>query len=60
MLPSYYRSTIYWNANLVTGIEWEVKFNYYNASAPGTYRIVIEGMDLDGNIGRKVIFYNVE
>ncbi|PAW92406.1 hypothetical protein CKK33_02405 [Mucilaginibacter sp. MD40] len=52
------RSTIYWNPNVVTR-EGKASVNYYNAS-PGNYRVVVEGVDADGHIGRQVMRYRVE
>ena len=54
------RSTIYWNPELVTDKDGNASFNYYNADGTGTYRIVIEGMDEKGNLGRKVFRYKVD
>jgi len=54
------RSTIYWNPNLNTDITGKASFSFFNASTPGTYRIVVEGMDNFGNLGRKVFNYEVK
>jgi len=54
------RSTIYWNPNIITDKNGGAAFNYYNADGRGTYRAVIEGIDLDGNIGRYVLRYKVK
>ena len=54
------RSTIYWNPELVTDKEGNASFDYYNADRAGTYRIVIEGIDDKGNLGRQVYRYKVE
>jgi hypothetical protein len=55
------RSTIYWNPGVVTDkTTGAASFEYYNAGTPGNYRAVIEGLDLDGNIGRFVLHYNVK
>ena len=35
-------------------------FEYYNSDGQGTYRVVIEGIDDKGNIGRQVYRYKVE
>jgi hypothetical protein len=53
------RSTIYWNPNITTDKDGNATFDYYNADGRGTYRAVIEGIDLDGNIGRSVLRYKV-
>jgi TonB-dependent SusC/RagA subfamily outer membrane receptor len=54
------RSTIYWKPEIVTDKDGNSSFEYYNADDPGNYRIMIEGIDRDGNIGRKVFNYRVE
>lgn len=52
------RTTIFWKPDVVTpggkaGVE------YFNAGSPGTYRVVIEGIDSEGNIGRQIFRYKV-
>ncbi len=54
------RSTIYWDPEIITDKEGKASFEYYNADTKGTYRVVIEGIDGDGNIGRQVYRYKVE
>jgi len=54
------RSTIYWNPDIVTDKEGNASFDFYNADGKGNYRVVVEGMDEDGNIGRSVYAYKVE
>ncbi len=54
------RSTIYWKPNIVTDKTGNATFEYFNADAKGTYRVVIEGIDADGNLGRQVYRYKVE
>lgn len=54
-----YRSTIYWNPDvLIDGTE-EMSLDYYNGDGSGRYKVVVEGMDRLGGIGRKVYYYNV-
>jgi len=53
------RSTIYWAPNIVTDKNGKASFSYFNADTKGTYRIVIEGIDVDGNLGRLVYRYKV-
>jgi TonB-dependent SusC/RagA subfamily outer membrane receptor len=55
-----YRTTIYWNPNIVTNESGKAVFNYFNSDEPGTYRIVIEGMDMLGNLARTVYTYEVK
>jgi hypothetical protein len=54
------RSTIYWNPNIATDKDGLASFCYFNADAKGTYRVVIEGIDGNGSIGRQVYRYKVE
>jgi TonB-dependent SusC/RagA subfamily outer membrane receptor len=54
------RSTIYWQADLATDKDGNAAFNYYNADGKGNYRVVVEGIDEKGNIGRQVYRYRVD
>jgi hypothetical protein len=54
------RSTIYWNPNVITDKDGNAAIQYFNAGSKGTYRVIIEGIDGDGNIGRQVYHYKVE
>jgi hypothetical protein len=54
------RTTIYWNPNIVTDKDGKASFDYFNADTKGTYRVVIEGIDAEGNLGRQVYRYKVE
>ncbi|MDB4922992.1 carboxypeptidase-like regulatory domain-containing protein [Mucilaginibacter sp.] len=54
------RTTIYWNPNLLTGKDGNTFFEYFNAGSKGTYRVVIEGIDNKGHLGRLVYHYHVQ
>ena len=54
------RSTIIWISELRTDKDGKAMFEYYNADGPGTYRVVAEGIDDKGNIGRTVYRYQVK
>ncbi len=54
------RSTIYWNPNIITDKDGKASFSYFNADGKGTYRVVVEGIDAEGNLGRQVYRYKVE
>ena len=54
------RTTVYWNPHLVTDTTGKVNLNYFNTDQPGNYRIVVEGIDGLGNLGRKVFTYEVK
>lgn len=54
------RTTVYWNPQVVADKDGKAKFEFYNADEPGTYRVVIEGVDAVGHMGRKVYSYDVK
>jgi hypothetical protein len=54
------RTTIYWNPNVITDKDGKAQLEYFNADTKGTYRVVVEGIDDYGNIGRAVYRYKVE
>ncbi|WP_230383714.1 carboxypeptidase-like regulatory domain-containing protein [Pedobacter endophyticus] len=54
------RTTIYWNPQVVANNDGKAKFEFYNADEPGTYRVVIEGIDAFGHLARKVYTYEVK
>jgi hypothetical protein len=54
------RTTIYWNPNILTDKDGKSSFEFFNADRKGTYRVVIEGIDDKGNLGRQVYRYKVE
>ena len=54
------RSTIYWNASVATDKEGKATLDYFNADGVGSYKVIIEGINADGKIGRKVINYTVK
>jgi hypothetical protein len=54
------RSTIYWQPELMTDKDGNASFDFFNADGTGTYRVVIEGIDNKGNLGRQVYTYKVQ
>ncbi len=54
------RTTVYWNPHLVSNTKGSANFTFFNTDEPGTYRIVIEGIDADGNLARNVKTYEVK
>lgn len=53
------RTTIYWNPKVKVTETGEAALEFYNADGNGQYKVIVEGMDETGNVGRKVIRYNV-
>jgi hypothetical protein len=54
------RETVYWNPNIITDKDGTATIEYLNNDTKGTYRIVVEGIDEEGNLGRQVYKYKVE
>jgi uncharacterized protein YfaS (alpha-2-macroglobulin family) len=54
------RTTIYWNPNIITDKKGNASFEFFNADTKGNYRIVVEGIDENGHLGRQVYSYKVE
>lgn len=54
------RSTIFWKPDITIGKDGTASFGYFSADGKGTYRVVVEGIDADGNLGRQVYRYKVE
>jgi len=54
------RSTIYWQPEVATDKDGNASISFYNADGKGNYRVVVEGIDEKGNIGRQVYRYKVE
>ncbi len=54
------RTTIYWNPNINTDKNGNASFDFFNADTKGNYRIVVEGIDENGHLGRRVYNYKVE
>jgi hypothetical protein len=54
------RTTIYWNPKIVTNAAGDTVVEFYNSDGKGTYRAVIEGIDVNGNVGRFVYRYTVK
>jgi hypothetical protein len=53
------RSTIYWNPNLITDKEGNVKVSFFTADEPGKYLITLEGISLNGQLTRKTQEFTV-
>ena len=54
------RTAVYWKPELTTDKDGNASFEYYNADGAGTYRVIVEGIDERGNIGRQLYRYKVE
>jgi len=48
------RSTITWEPNIVTNANGEASVSFYSAGSASTYTVIVEGTDLNGNLGYTV------
>ncbi|MHA4896518.1 TonB-dependent receptor [Pedobacter sp. PWIIR3] len=53
------RSTIYWDAGLKILATGKTRLNFFNPDGPGTYKVILEGINADGQLGRQVYKYTV-
>jgi len=54
------RTTIHWEAGLVSDNKGKTKFDFFTSDEGGKYLILLEGIDLSGRIGRKLIEFEVK
>ncbi|MGO1245337.1 carboxypeptidase-like regulatory domain-containing protein [Sphingobacterium sp. JB170] len=54
-----YRTTIYWNPHVTPDSTGSVNLEYYNGDGSGKYKVIIEGQDQSGAIGRQIYHYEV-
>jgi hypothetical protein len=54
------RTTLFWSPKVITDKDGNASFDYFNSDGKGSYRVIIEGIDADGNVGRTVYRYKVE
>lgn len=53
------RTTIYWNPNVVSDSNGNAGVEFFNGDGPGNYKAIVEGIDINGKIGRKIYRYIV-
>ncbi len=58
-LPDF-RSTIYWNSSVKTYGTGKTTLNFFNGDGPGNYKVIVEGINAEGELGRQVYHYAVE
>ncbi|GAA4104446.1 carboxypeptidase regulatory-like domain-containing protein [Mucilaginibacter panaciglaebae] len=54
------RTTIYWNPYVNTDVNGKATLDFFNSDGPGTYRVVVEGINAAGELGRQIYTYKVE
>ncbi|WP_158825431.1 carboxypeptidase-like regulatory domain-containing protein [Mucilaginibacter lacusdianchii] len=48
------RSTIHWDANIVTDKDGKASINFYTSDNAGTYTYILEGADMAGSLGAAI------
>jgi hypothetical protein len=54
------RTTVYWNPYLKTDVKGKTTFHFFNADGPGNYKIVVEGINAEGQLGRQIFKYGLD
>lgn len=54
------RSTVYWKPDILTDDKGSAIIEFFKGKPGENYRIIIEGIDTDGRLGRKVFTYIVK
>ncbi|BAU52595.1 TonB-dependent receptor plug domain-containing protein [Mucilaginibacter gotjawali] len=54
------RTTIFWKPDVLTDTSGNSSFNFFNSDGKGTYRVEVQGMDSNGNLGMQVLRYKVQ
>lgn len=54
------RPLVYWKPNSISGPDGKFTIDFNNTDQAGTYRLLVEGMDIKGNLGRKIFTYKVQ
>jgi hypothetical protein len=52
--------TVFWKPDVVTDAQGKAKINFYAGDQPGNYRVVAEGINANGELGRTVFSYSVK
>jgi hypothetical protein len=54
------RTTVYWDPRVKTDAEGKSTFSFFNADGPGSYKVIVEGINAAGELGRQVYKYTVQ
>ena len=54
------RTTIAWEPNLITSKNGETQFEFFTSDEPGTYKITVEGTDMEGKIAHQEYLIEVK
>jgi len=54
------RTTIYWNPNVLSDLSGKASIEFFNSDGIGNYKAIVEGININGSIGRKIFRYSVK
>ncbi|MBE8721874.1 hypothetical protein [Sphingobacterium pedocola] len=54
------RTSIHWEPSIVVNTSGKASFDFYTSDEPGIYRVVLEGLDLSGNLYRETTDFEVK
>lgn len=54
------RTTIYWNPNVISDTTGKASVEFYNSDGTGTYKAIVEGVNIDGTLGRQLFRFSVK
>ena len=54
------RPTIYWKPDIFTNKDGNATLSFFSSDNSGNYRVTLEGMNSNGDIGRKIVLIKVE
>src|SRR5690606_11803097 len=60
VLKQHLRITIHWEANIITDENGKATFDFYTSDEAGQYLLTVEGLDLNGRLGRKTLTLDVK
>ncbi len=54
------RTTIYWNPNVISDSTGKASVEFFNSDGTGNFKAIVEGINVDGTIGRQIFRYSVK
>ncbi len=59
--PKYdFRKALYWNPSVITSKDKKTALSFFNSDYVGKFKVVLEGINADGQIGRAIYHYEVQ
>jgi hypothetical protein len=54
------RTTVYWNPYLKSDANGKTTFEFFNADGPSSYKVVVEGINAEGQLARQIFKYGLD